>query len=397
LASDPPTPARSERAAALQARFGLAFGGAAPVFRAPGRVNLIGEHTDYNDGFVMPVGLELACRVAARLRDDGRLVVESVNFGEHVEIELTQPLEPRGHWSDYVAGVTKLLLERGCPIPGADLLVESDVPVGAGLSSSAALEVSVATALLGLTGFSMDPASVARLCQQAEHEFVGAAVGIMDQFIACYARRGTALALDCRSLDHRYVPLPTHVRLVASNTMIEHAISAGEYNRRRQQCDEAVRVLREEHPQISSLRDITLRDLDACRDRLGELLFRRARHVVSENERVQAAAAALERVDLDALGSLMAASHRSLRDDYEVSCPELDAMVEIAQDIPGVFGTRMTGGGFGGCTITLIDETEVERLLQRLPLEYAARTGRRPDVYVTDSADGAGVELAAEW
>jgi galactokinase len=316
LAPNRSTPAPSDRAAALQARFALAFGGGpVPVFRAPGRVNLIGEHTDYNDGFVMPAALDLACRVAARLRDDGRLVVESVNFGEQVEIGLTQPIEPRGHWSDYVAGVTKLLLEHGCPIPGATLLVESDVPVGAGLSSSAALEVGVAAALLELTGFSMDPASVARLCQQAEHEFVGAAVGIMDQFVACHARRGMALALDCRTLEHRYVPLPPHVRLVACNTMVEHSIAGGEYNRRREECEEAVRVLREAHPQVRSRRDVTLADLRALRDGLGDLLFRRARHVVTENERVLAAAAALERGDLAALGSLMAASHESLRDD----------------------------------------------------------------------------------
>jgi galactokinase len=392
LAPDPSASASSDRAAALQARFAATFGGRASVYLAPGRVNLIGEHTDYNDGFVMPVALDLACRVAARLRDDGRLVVESVNAGERVEIDVTQPVQPRGHWSDYVTGVAWLLIEQGCPIPGATLLIDSDVPAGAGLSSSAALEVSVATALLDLTGFTMDRTSVAQLCQRAEHEFAGAAVGIMDQFIACYARRGTALSLDCRSLDHRYVPLPDDVRLVASDTMVRHSIAGGEYNRRRAECIEAVRLIREQLPHVRSLRDVSTSDLDASRGRLSALLHRRARHVVSENERVLAASSALERGDLQALGPLMAASHQSLREDYEVSCPELDAMVGIARDLPGVYGTRMTGGGFGGCTITLIDANQVEHLLQRLPLEYEARTGRRPEVYVTGSADAAGLE-----
>ncbi|HXW07902.1 MAG TPA: galactokinase [Vicinamibacterales bacterium] len=378
--------------ASLQDRFRAAFGGDPFVYRAPGRVNLIGEHTDYNDGLVMPAALALSCRAAAARRDDGLLVVESANLHERVEIDLTQPIQPRGHWSDYVAGVASMLVAEGCPLAGATLLIDSEVPIGAGLSSSAALQVSVALALLDLTAFTMARTAIARLCQRAEQEFAGAAVGIMDQFVACHGRQGSALVLDCRSLEARHIPLAPGIRLVAANTRVRHSIAAGEYNRRRAECGEAVVRLAALYPHVRSLRDVTIEQIDHARGALPDVLFRRARHVVTENGRVEAAARALGRADLASLGPLMAASHRSLRDDYEVSCPELDAMVEIATGLPGVIGTRMTGGGFGGCTVTLVEEAAVGELLQRLPPLYAARTRLDPEVYVAASADGAGRE-----
>jgi galactokinase len=381
--------ASAQRAAALKARFRATFGVVPRVYRAPGRVNLIGEHTDYNDGFVMPAALALTCRIAGALRSDGLLLVQSVNLDERAEIDCTQPLVPCGRWSDYVAGVASMLLLEGCPIPGATLLIDSDVPAGAGLSSSAALEVGVATALLDLCAFTMDPTAIALLCQRAEREFVGAAVGIMDQFVACHGRRGTALALDCRSLGHRYLPLPPHVRLIASNTMVRHSIAGGEYNRRRTECGKAVERIACVYPGVRSLRDVTEEQLDRVRSVLPDVLFRRARHVVTENARVLAASDALDGGDLPALAPLMSASHRSLRDDYEVSCPELDEMVAITESMPGVYGSRMTGGGFGGCIVTMVDESAVDEFLQRVPPLYEAQSGRCPEIYVAATADGA--------
>lgn len=392
--NDPPVIVRAgpatERAAALKVRFQAMFGRVPCVYRAPGRVNLIGEHTDYNDGYVMPAAVALDCRIAAAPRDDGLLVVESLDVDQRVEVDCTQPIGPTGRWSDYVTGVAKMLLDEGCPIAGATLLIESDVPLGAGLSSSAALEVAAATALLDLTGFTMQPTTIARFCQRAEQEFAGAAVGIMDQFVACHARTGTALMLDCRSLEHRFLPLPAHLRLVACNTMVRHSIAGGEYNRRRAECGEAVGRIAAVCPTVRSLRDVTDALLEEARAAVPDCLFRRARHVVSENARVLAAADALARGNLPALDPLMAASHRSLRDDYEVSCAELDAMVAIARSMPGVHGSRMTGGGFGGCTVTLIEEDAVAEFVERVPRLYEARTGLRPEIYVTATADHAG-------
>lgn len=378
------------RTAALTARFREAFGITPAVYRAPGRVNLIGEHTDYNDGFVMPVALALGCWVAAAPRDDGLLLVHSANLDERVEVDCTQPLIPSGGWRDYVVGVAAMLQAQGCPLRGATLLIDSQVPVGAGLSSSAALEVAIATALIDIGGFALAPATLAGLCQRAENEFAGAASGIMDQFVACHARAGTALMLDCRSLEYRLLPLPRALRLVACNTMVRHSIAAGEYNRRHAECDEAVARLAAVQPSVRSLRDVDVAVLERGRGVLTNVLFRRARHVVTENERVLLAADALERGELGVLGTLMAESHRSLRDDYEVSCPELDHLVEIAAGMTGVYGARMTGGGFGGCSVNLVHEDAVDEFSQRVPPLYERRWGRAPEIYVAGSADAAG-------
>jgi galactokinase len=354
-----------------------------PTFRSPGRVNLIGEHTDYNDGIVMPAAIEFATYVEVSERADRRLVVHSENYPETIEFDLDDP-DPhaRGHWSDYVRGVAVMLGLAGHRVGGANLRIRSDVPMGAGLSSSAALEVAAALALL--RDEALDRTELAKLCQRAENEFVGVRCGIMDQFIACHARAGQALMLDCRSLEYRYAALPLGVKLVIANTMVRHSLASGEYNRRRAECEEGAAYFER------SLRDVTVDDLAREGRGLSEVVCRRCRHVITENGRVMAASAALERGDLKTFGKLMEQSHRSLRDDYEVSCAELDAMVEIAASEPGVYGSRMTGGGFGGCTISLVEEEYVEAFRETILRRYREAVGRDAAVYVSGAAGGAG-------
>jgi galactokinase len=374
----------------LAGRFHDRFEGPARVYRAPGRVNVIGEHTDYNDGFVLPAALSLATWVAAAPRTDGRLVVHSEHVGESRAWDLHDgDPTPARNWSDYVAGVAVMLRRAGHPIGGATLLAASDVPIGSGLSSSAALEVAAALALLDLAGRELDPTELARVCQRAEIEFVGARVGIMDQFIACRGAAGAALLLDCRSLDFRPVPIAADLRLVACNSMVRHGHAGGEYNRRREQCERGVALLGRHHPGVRSLRDVTLSMLEGHRNELPEVIYRRCRHVITENSRVEATGRALDTGRLDAIGPLLADSHRSLRDDYEVSCPELDLLVELANTVPGVYGARMTGGGFGGCTVNLVHVDAVAGFHDRVSAAYEGRTGRRPEIYVSEAGPGA--------
>jgi galactokinase len=272
---------------------------------------------------------------------------------------------------------------------GADMLIASDVPIGAGLSSSAALEVACGMALADLASITLDLTTLARLCQRAEHEFAGMRCGVMDQMIACYGRAGHALMLDTRSLERTWVPLPPAVRIVVCNTMVTHTLASAEYNARRADCEAGVTALARRMPRIRALRDATLHDLDAIRDDVSAQVWRRCRHVIVENDRVLRAAAALAAGDFSAFGALMAASHASLRDDYEVSCPELDIMTAIVSGLDGVFGARMTGGGFGGCVVALTDASIAnERLKETIQARYEANTGLRPDVWVCAAGDG---------
>ena len=374
----------------LAERFHQRYKSAPRLFRAPGRVNLIGEHTDYNDGFVFPAAIDFYTQVAAGPRDDGKLSIFSANYNEQVELDLlNSALKPKKHWSDYVCGVAAMLLFSGQRITGANLLIESNVPLGAGLSSSAALEVAVAIALLGISGLSMDRLQLAQLCQRAENEFVGARCGIMDQFISSHATKDTALLLDCRSLEYRALPLASGFTLVACNTMVKHDLATGAYNQRRAECEEGVRRLKEFLPGIHALRDVTLEEFSRYGRELPEAVFKRCRHVITENERVNQAASCLQKNDAAGFGKLMADSHRSLRDDYEVSCPELDLMVEIASHADGVAGSRMTGGGFGGCTINLVCSEGVTSFRDMILAAYQQKTGKRPEIYVSRPARGA--------
>jgi galactokinase len=394
--------------------FESAFGRPPRVYRAPGRVNLIGEHTDYNDGFVMPMALDRSTWVAAAPRSDRRLVVRSQEYQETASIDLDAPRTgPTGRWTDYVRGVACVIDEGFSPdgargfqpsdrrspkrlaLQGADMLIASDVPIGAGLSSSAALAVACGMALADLAGISLDLTALAQLCQRAEHEFAGMRCGVMDQMIACYGRAGHALMLDTRSLERTWVPLPPAVRIVVCNTMVTHTLASAEYNARRADCEAGVTALARRMPRIRALRDATLHDLDAIRDDVSAQVWRRCRHVIAENDRVVRAAAALAAGDFSAFGALMAASHASLRDDYEVSCPELDIMTAIVSGLDGVFGARMTGGGFGGCVVALTDASIAnERLTETIQARYEANTALRPDVWIC--AAGNGVEEIIE-
>lgn len=366
----------------------------ARVYRAPGRVNLIGEHTDYNDGFVMPAAIDLYTRATICPRNDRTLSIHSENFTDSVAFNLDEPNpRPRGHWSDYVRGVAITLQRAGYSLKGADLAIRSGVPIGAGLSSSAAIEVAVGLAMLENSGIEIDRIELARLCQQAENEFVGMRCGIMDQFISCCGKAGTALMLDCRSLGYRLLPLPENVMLVICNTMVKHELGSSEYNTRRAECEEGVRYFARLLPDVRALRDVSVNDLERFGRDLDRVVLKRCRHVISENARVIEAASALERGDLQAFGKLMAQSHRSLRDDYEVSCAELDTMVDLAAAVEGVHGARMTGGGFGGCTINLVTAESVAAFKSAVAFGYEQATGLAPEIFVCSTADGASQRL----
>lgn len=375
----------------LKQLFGQQFGDATAVrfFQAPGRVNLIGEHTDYNDGFVMPSAIDFHTWIAAAPSGDDTLTIHSVDFAETVSFDLReQAPQPKKHWSDYVVGVAVQLRNARVPLGGANLLITGNVPLGSGLSSSASIEIATAHVLSRLAGHDVDLTQLSLLCQRAENEFVGARCGIMDQFIAAHGQRDHALLLDCRSLEYRLYPLPKGVSLVICNSMVKHSIASGEYNVRRQECERGVELLQGSLPGIKALRDVSMADLERHADELPPVVYRRCRHVVGEDERTLAAAEALKQKDLSELGRLMRKSHESLRDDYEVSCPELDALAEIAWEISGVIGARMTGGGFGGCTINLVRDEAVDNFQSEIARQYDQRFGITPDIYVTKASDG---------
>jgi galactokinase len=361
----------------------------ARTYRAPGRVNLIGEHTDYNDGFVMPAAIGFSTFVTVSPRDGRKLWLFSENFSEQVEFDLDDPNpQSTGHWSDYPRGVAVTLERAGYRLSGASLRIRGEVPIGSGLSSSAAIEVATCYALLDNSGLSVDPVKMAQLCQRAENEFVGMRCGIMDQFVSCCGQAGKALMLDCRSLDYKLLPLPQNARLVICNTMVKHALAAGEYNIRRAECEAGVRHFAQSLPNVRALRDVTGPDLKHYGNDLSEVIYRRCRHVITENARVLEAAKALERGDLEVFGRLMTESHHSLRDDYEVSCKELDVMVDLAQGVRGVYGARMTGGGFGGCTINLVDVENLEEFKRTVAQGYSEATGLVPEIYICSAAEG---------
>ena len=382
---------RAGSALLAEERFQQMFGAEPMIFRAPGRVNLIGEHTDYNDGFVMPAAIGFYTCAAALPSGDSRLKVHSANFDETRECDLNSlPSGRTGHWSDYVIGVAAVLKAHGCALRGANLVLSGEVPIGAGLSSSAALEVATAFALLAVSGLDLDRATIAKVCQRAENEYTGARCGIMDQFVSCFGEAGRALMLDCRSLDYSLLPISDKVRIVICNTLVKHALAGGEYNRRRADCESSVEYLKRHIPGIAALRDVSMPQLEKFGSRLSETAFRRCRHVISENTRVLASAEALKKNDYKQFGRLMVESHLSLRDDYQVSCAELDLMVENARSMEGVLGARMTGGGFGGCTVNLVEAGAVEKFTSDMARSYRASTSVDPEIYVCSAVAGAG-------
>jgi len=379
----------SVQARDLAEEFVFRFGRTPTVSRAPGRVNLIGEHTDYNDGFVMPAALEFATLTAASQRPDRRLTVYSMIMDETREFDLDAPPQgASGDWSDYVIGVALTLEMSGRRLSGADLIIWSDVPLGAGLSSSAALEVSVAHALLSESGLEFDPIEVAQICQRAEDDFVGMRCGVMDQYISCCGVAGHALLIDCRSLSSRHVAIAPNLRLLIANSNVRHQHAGGEYNLRREACEEGVRLLSRLIGPITALRDVTPEQLEAKRRKLPELIYRRCRHIVTENARVLEAERALNAGDFVACGRAMNASHVSMQKDFEITCPEVDMLAGLAQTVKGVYGSRMTGGGFGGCVVSLVEASAVDKATQILTDGYRIATGLDTDIFVCAPSDG---------
>ena len=362
------------------------------IAAAPGRVNVIGEHTDYNDGFVLPMAIDRYTVIAAAPGNNGAAKIHlrtTVGGGESI-LDLTQPLRPapKGVWSNYPVGVIAGFLARGATPYGFDALIHSTVPLGGGLSSSAALEVSTATLLEAITGYKLDPVEKALLCQKAEHDYAGMPCGIMDQFISVMGKQDHLLLLDCRSRKPELVPMTDASKaLLIINTNVKHELTGGEYAERRTQCEQAAKSLN-----LPSLRDATADMLVRARGRMEDVVFRRGRHVIGEIERTLHAAEGMRASNWPTVGQLMCASHTSLRDDYEVSCAELDAVVDIAQAIGpkgGVIGCRMTGGGFGGCAVALVQTDAVTAISDRIASEYERRTGIKPTLFVSRPAAGA--------
>lgn len=392
-----PADAARRAAEAFRRRWGAE---PAVVARAPGRVNLIGEHTDYTGGFVLPVAIDRDVAVAGRPRPDRRVRAYSVDFDQEAAFELDEARldavrrDPEHPWSDYVRGVYAALQAEGWPVVGAEMAIAGDVPLGAGLSSSAALEVAVLLFAQATGGFEVEPVRAALLARRAENEFVGVACGIMDQFVSRLARRGAALLIDTDSLRYEHVPLPPEAAIVVTDTRVRRQLVGSEYNLRRQQCEQALAIARRRLAGWRLAREIPPSALPELERAMPPVPARRLRHLVEENARVLEAVEALRAGDLARFGALMDASHASLRDLFEVSSPELDAAVDIARRTPGVYGARMTGAGFGGCTVTLARPEAVPAVVAALEAEYPRRTGRTPQIWVLQAADGASWQAA---
>ena len=358
------------------------------VFRAPGRINLIGDHTDYTGGLVMPMAIESACYVGVADNGLDRFRVFSDDVQESVEfrIEDLDSAKPRKNWTDYIIGVAQELKRAGIPLKGRDLLIESTIPIGAGLSSSAALEVACTLAMLG--GARMEPLEVVHLCQRAENNFVGVPCGIMDQFTSVFGRAGVAIKLDCRSLEYEPVPLPRGLAIVAVNSMVKHELGTSVYRERVNECKAVLKAIQDKYPQVRSLRDVTA---DMLAESFNWVPIKRARHVVSENMRVQAFANACRAGSIQSMGVYFTQSHRSLQIDYEVSCPEIDFLVDSALSQHGCFGSRLTGGGFGGCTVNLLTREAVPDFRTRIRDAYKYSYGIDPQVLLCEPGNGASM------
>jgi galactokinase len=380
-------------ASAVVATFRQHFGLAPTlVVRAPGRVNIIGEHTDYNQGFVLPAAIDKEILFAVGLNDAGtiRLVAHDLNETFAVKPAAVKPVDKQ--WANYLLGVVDQLQQRGARVPGFDCVFGGTIPLGAGLSSSAAVECGLGFALNELLGLGLDRRELARIGQLTEHSYAGVNSGIMDQFASLFGRAGHVVQLDCRSLDYQYFPFDTQAcHVVLCNSGVKHALASTEYNTRRQECEMGVAILQRHHPEVASLRDASLLQLHAHHDELGDLLYRRCLFVVEENQRVESTCRHLLAGELAQVGQLLYASHLGLRDNYEVSCRELDVLVDIARSSPGVYGARMMGGGFGGCTINLVEAGRVAEFVAHISATYQQATGLPLETYETTIVEGVSV------
>jgi galactokinase len=374
------------------------YGSEPEIFAAPGRVNLIGEHTDYAEGFVMPAAIDFATLAAISPREDRKIVIYSENFNEERVFDADSlPASASRHWSDYPLGVIEMLAGEGHRIAGFSLSLLGDVPLGSGLSSSAAIEVATALAVAYLMDAHYPGPRLARLCQRAENEFVGANCGIMDQFISANGEEDHALLIDCRDLSFRLAPIPPGVALVIANTMVKHSVAGGEYTTRRAEVEEAARVIARHRPEVRFLRDATVDDLEKWGAEMSSNALKRARHVITENTRTVTAADALIRHDLKELGRLMAEAHESYSRDFEASCAEADLMVTLANQLQGLIGARLTGGGFGGCTINLVERTKAKAFAAALGAGYADQTGIVPQIHICRASSGAHRVVIPRW
>ena len=386
--------------AQLKHKFGQQFretaGRKLALARAPGRINLIGEHTDYNEGLVFPAAVDRATFVSAQRRADTQVWVYSSNMEEKVTFDIrTMKNDPSHGWANYPKGVMSMLLNQGWKLEGMNVFIESDVPLGGGMSSSASLELATAYACLQLFPYQMDRLNLVKLCQRAENAFVGVSCGIIDQFSSAFGKKGHAIMLDCRTLSFQHVPVPqdSH-RILVVNSMVKRRLAGGEYNKRREQCNEAVKALKAKYPQLKALRDLKVSDLPEALPLLGPIPRKRAEHVVRECQRVTDAVEALKAKDMAAFGRLLNESHKSLKELYEVSCTELDILAEACRKAPGAVGARMMGGGFGGCVIAVVAASEVAKMKNEVSRTYQTRCGMAPQIYDVQLDDGAG-ELKA--
>jgi galactokinase len=374
--------------------------GADPAFiaRAPGRVNLLGEHVDYNDGFVLPAAIDRATYVAFSPSDSDQTTLVAADFDQQAVFSpqiLSAKTQPDGsplpEWACYPAGVMWALTEAGLQTLGLNAVFSSNIPRGSGLSSSASVEMAYGVAWSKLGGWTVPPMEMARLGQKAENKYVGVNCGIMDQFASACGEADKLLYLDCRSLTWQTVPLPENVSIVVADTTVRRKLTSGEYNKRRNACEEAVRLLKTDLPGITALRDVSAADFNRFSSKLPEEVEKRARHVVEEVERSRQAIPLLESSNLTQFGKLMNECHASLRDLYEVSCPELDVMARIAQSLPGCYGARLTGAGFGGCTVNLVAQDQAEDFAQSLAAGYESETSLHPEIYICRASAGAGL------
>lgn len=357
------------------------------VIQAPGRVNLIGEHTDYNDGFVLPCAINYSTFIASKKRTDHQVNVIAIDFDGKDSFELNKPIDKSEQgWANYVRGVFKYVQEAYPDFGGMDLIIHGNVPLGAGLSSSAALEVSIATTIKTLYNLPIAPKDLAKICQKAENKFVGMNCGIMDQFISTLGEKNHALLVDCRSLETQSISMPTNLSVVIINSNVKHGLVDSEYNLRRQQCEEAAQILN-----VPKLRDATIEMLEQHKAKLSDVVYRRAKHIITENTRTLEAAKALSENNITKMGELMQAGHLSMKDDFEITAPAVDTLVDIVKSVLGnKGGVRMTGGGFGGCVVALAPHDKVEPIRQAVEKEYKAQTGLKESFYICHAMDGAG-------
>ena len=372
------------------------FGYAPLLVRAPGRVNLIGEHTDYNGGFVLPAAIDKEIYFAVGLNDRAEARLYSHDKDDHYTVPMDQVAPSQHLWANYLLGVVAQFQKRGLAVPGFDCVFGGNIPIGAGMSSSAAVECGLAFALNELLRAGLDRMTLAHMGQTAEHEYAGVRSGLMDQFASLFGRAGHVVRLDCRSLEYEYLPFNAEdYHLVLCNSGVKHALASSEYNTRRRECELGVALLQRYYPEVHTLRDATAAQLDRHREELGEVVYRRCQYVVQENRRVEKTCQALLAGDMTTVGEQMYASHAGLRDQYEVSCRELDVLVQIAKTAPGVLGARMMGGGFGGCTINLVAVEHVAAFVQQATAEYARILNLPLETYITTIVAGVGpLEMA---